>query len=254
MQSPSLGPDVLGHRAKIGVIVPATNTVVQPEYESMRVDGVTNHVSRMTLPVRPYDDMARYREALDTEEGDLEQAIRLVTCCEPDIIAHGHSIHSFRGDAQRAMASQERLAKVAGVPFVTPSVAVLKGLEAIGNPRRLGVLTPYWPPADDLVAGFFRASGYEVVRVDGLKCQGPTNVARTPLAAIKAGFASVDHPDVEALVHVGTNLPVTGITQELEDELGKPLIGVNVATYWLALRTLGLKDRKAGFGKLLAEC
>lgn len=252
MQPSSLGPDILGYRAKIGVIVPATNTIVQPEYESMRVDGVTNHVSRMTLPARPYDDMNRYREALDTEEGDLERAIQLVRCCEPDIIAHGHSIHSFRGDADRALATQERLAKIAGVPFITPSVAVLKGLEAIGA-RRLGILTPYWPPADDLVAGFFRASGYEVVKVDGLKCEGPTNVARTPLAAIKAGFASVAHPDVEALVHVGTNLPVTGITEEIENELGRPLIGVNVATYWLALRTLGLKDKKAGFGKLFAE-
>ena len=35
--------DALATRAKIAVIVPATNTVVQPEMEAMRPNGVTNH-------------------------------------------------------------------------------------------------------------------------------------------------------------------------------------------------------------------
>lgn len=253
MSSEIRKPDTLAYRAKIGVIVPATNTVVQPEFESMRPPGVTNHVARMTLPVRPYDDMEVYRHALDTEEGDLASTIQTVNLCGPNIIAHGHSIHSFRRDAEHAQQTQDQLAKSAGIPFVTPAIAVIKGLEALGGLRRLGILTPYWPPADDLIAGFFQRSGYDVIRVDGLKCEGPTNVARTSLDAIKAGFASINDPDVEVLVHVGTNLPVTGITEEIEQALGKPLIGVNVATYWLALRALGITDRLPGFGRLIAE-
>jgi len=46
-------PDTLAWRAKVAVVVPATNTVVQPEMESMRPAGVTNHVTRMQLPPRP---------------------------------------------------------------------------------------------------------------------------------------------------------------------------------------------------------
>jgi maleate cis-trans isomerase len=47
-------------------------------------------------------------------------------------------------------------------------------------------------------------------------------------------------------------LPVSAITPKIESAFGVPLIGVNVATYWLALRRLGLKDPMPGFG-LLAE-
>ena len=72
MSSAVTSLDALATRAKIGVIVPATNTVVQPEMEAMRPSGVTNHVSRMLLPPRPYDDMAVYRQALETEKGNLE--------------------------------------------------------------------------------------------------------------------------------------------------------------------------------------
>ena len=35
--------------------------------------------------------------------------------------------------------------------------------------------------------------------------------------------------------------------------LGKPVIALNTATYWHALRTNGIADKVAGFGRLLAE-
>ena len=250
-----LGPtyDSLATRGKVAVVVPATNTVVQPEFEAMRPPGVTNHVTRMYLPPRPYDDMEVYRKALETEEGNLEDALRLVLPCEPHVVAHGHSIHSFRGDRARAHSEQASLEALCGVPFITPSMAVLAGLEAIGNPKRIAVLTPYWPPADTLIMEFFAACGYQVVGAAGLKATGPTAVARITLDEIRAGFRMVDRPDADALVHVGTNLPVSAITDEIEQTHHKPLIGVNVATYWQALRRIGVQDRMAGFGQLFAQ-
>jgi maleate isomerase len=244
--------DTLANRAKIAAVVPATNTVVQPEYEAMRPPGVTNHVTRMYLPPRPYDDMDVYRKALDTEEGNLEDALKLVLPCEPHVVAHGHSIHSFRGDRERAESERKKIEALCGVPFITPSVAVLAGLEAIGNPKRIAILTPYWPPADSLISEFFTACGYEVVGCWGLKATGPTAVARISLEQIREGFRHADRPRAEVLIHVGTNLPVSAITGEVEAEHGKPLIGVNVATYWKALRSVGIEDRIPGFGMLLA--
>ena len=35
--------------------------------------------------------------------------------------------------------------------------------------------------------------------------------------------------------------------------LGKPVIAINTATYWHALRAQGINDKVAGFGNLL-EC
>lgn len=245
--------DVLASRGKVAVVVPATNTVVQPEFEAMRPPGVTNHVTRMYLPPRPYDDMEVYRKALETEEGNLDDALRLVLPCEPHVVAHGHSIHSFRGDRARAEREMNDLEALCGVPFITPSMAVLAGLKAIGNPKRIAVLTPYWPPADTLIMEFFTACGYDVVGSDGLKATGPTAVAQISLDAIRAGFRAVDRPNAEVLIHVGTNLPVSAITDEIEQAHGKPLIGVNVATYWQALRRIGINDRIKGFGMLLAQ-
>jgi maleate isomerase len=244
--------DAIATRAKIGVVVPATNTVVQPEMEAMRPAGVTNHVTRMRLPPRPYDDPAEYKKALETEVGELNEALAVLTVCEPHVIAHGHSIHSFRGDGARALAEEQRLEALCGVPFITPSRAVLAGLEAIGRPARIGILTPYWPAADEMIAAFFESCGYAVAAAGGLKSKGPTAVAQFTAEQILDGFKSIDSASVDALIHVGTNLPVSALTAHIEQVHGKPLVGVNVATYWLALRRVGITDPIAGMG-LLAE-
>jgi maleate isomerase len=242
--------DTLATRGKIGVVVPATNTVVQPEMELMRPPGVTNHVTRMVLPPRPYDDQEAYKKALETEKGNLEIALETLLVCEPHVVAHGHSIHSFRGDAHLAIEEERRIEELCGVPFITPSRAVLAGLEAIGNPKKIAILTPYWPPADEMIANFFQKSGYEVTNTYGMKSTGPTAVAQFSENDIMASFEKVNDSASAALIHVGTNLPVSSLTAKIEERFGKPLIGVNVATYWLALRKIGIKDPILGMGIL----
>src|SRR5712691_5266566 len=61
-------PDTLGYRKRIGIVVPSTNTTVQPECEPMRPRGVTNHTGRSAIKERP----------LNTEQAFFEhmQAMR----------------------------------------------------------------------------------------------------------------------------------------------------------------------------------
>jgi maleate isomerase len=54
-------------------------------------------------------------------------------------------------------------------------------------------------------------------------------------------------------VQVGTNLACAAVAAEAERWLGKPVIAINAATYWYALRQNGIDDRQLGFGSLLAE-
>ena len=45
--------DSLGWRQKFAVLIPSTNTSVQPEFDAMRPVGVTNHISRIRIPNIP---------------------------------------------------------------------------------------------------------------------------------------------------------------------------------------------------------
>ena len=59
--------------------------------------------------------------------------------------------------------------------------------------------------------------------------------------------------DTDALIQVGTNLSMVRLAAAAELWLGKPVIAINTATYWHALRAYGIKDKIAGFGRLLEE-
>ncbi|MEM0929904.1 MAG: arylmalonate decarboxylase, partial [Pseudomonadota bacterium] len=58
--------------------------------------------------------------------------------------------------------------------------------------------------------------------------------------------------DIDALIQVGTNLSMMRLAGEMEALLAKPVIAINAATYWHALRANGLPDQITGFGQLLA--
>ncbi len=42
-------PNVVGFRAKMGVIIPSTNTVVEADFWDMRIPGVTFHTGRIYI-------------------------------------------------------------------------------------------------------------------------------------------------------------------------------------------------------------
>ena len=62
-----------------------------------------------------------------------------------------------------------------------------------------------------------------------------------------------DGRDTDAIFQVGTNLSMVRLAAEAENWLGKPVIAINTATYWHALRQNGIMDKISGLGRLLEE-
>ncbi|MDN7181768.1 hypothetical protein M0D69_27930 [Caballeronia sp. SEWSISQ10-4 2] len=96
--------DRLGYRLKIGVVTPSTNTTVQPEMDSMRPPGVTNHISRIHISDLPLGNDIQFTAMVDAIESGLFPAVDLVMPCAPDHLLMGMSIPTFWGGARGATA------------------------------------------------------------------------------------------------------------------------------------------------------
>jgi maleate isomerase len=57
--------------------------------------------------------------------------------------------------------------------------------------------------------------------------------------------------DIDALVQVGTNLAMARLAGSASLWMRRPVIAINTAIYWHALRSSGIDDRIAGWGPLL---
>lgn len=119
-------------------------------------------------------------------------------------------------------------------------------------PAHRGVL-PYQPIADREVHRFFTEAGFDVAAVSGLRCSTAMDIARVGPQRILEMVSELDDPSVEAIVQVGTNLSFVSQADTLESELGKPVVAINAATLWHALREHGFDDRITGAGRLLRE-
>lgn len=245
--------DVLGHRAKIGVLVPATNTIVEPEMAAMQPPGVTNHVSRMSRVNRPADDMEKYKKFLGASV-DMDAAIDVLIACEPDIIVHGHSVDSLAKGSAGADAMKLRMeAMSGGIPVMLPAHAILNALEALGRPKNLGILTPWMPPADKACKAFFHELDYNVLAIKGLQHPTPLHIATATAEVLNQAVDEVNVDGVDCIIKVGTNSSMSFLIEDMEARIGKPVLTVNVVTYWAGLRALDIEDRLHGFGQLASN-
>ena len=113
------------------------------------------------------------------------------------------------------------------------------------------MLTPYWPIADERVCQYFGQCGLDVRRIIGLKATSPINIAEQSANTLEQTLDDLNGDDVDAIVQVGTNLGMAKIAATTEQLLGKPIIAINTALYWHALRSMGIDDTIYNFGQLL---
>lgn len=238
---------------RFGVIVPSTNTIVEDEFNYIRPQGVSYHSGRIFIENEKIDSDEVFETFLHSLRARIREAIDSVMTCYPDYLIMGMSAETFWGGADGNERFIEFVREASGLEVSTGASACKAALAKFPKVRRIGVITPYQPIGDEQVRTFFTDLGYEVVQVNGLKCPSATAIADvTPQQLIEA-FRQVDGPDVDALVQAGTNLCVMQTAAQLEQDLGKPVIAINAATLWHALRTNGIDDRLSGFGSLFEE-
>ena len=244
--------DRLGWRAKIGVVTPSTNTIVEPEFHAMAPLGVTNHTARFLIPNMALNSNEDFEQLVVEIKATLDDAIDGLTPAAVDHVIIGISAESFWDGADGADKLQKRLEAKAGCTMTLGSAAARSALQAVGA-KRLGVVTPYWPVADDRVRHYFGECGFEVVALKGLKANSPVNIAEQSEETLRQAMVEVNTREVDMIIQVGTNLGMAQLAGEAERWLGKPVIAINTALYWHALRQMGINDKIPGWGRLLTD-
>lgn len=245
-------PDVAGYRAKVGTLIPSTNTLVEADFWSMAIPGVTFHAGRMYIPQPSLDSDDAFLQLLDSVDLALETALRDVTTCLPDYMAMGMSAPTFWGGLEGSNAFEKRMADACGIPMSTGSESCRAALAAYGA-QRIAVLTPYQPVMREQIVRYFEDCGFTVVRYKDLGCASATAIAQVTESELETVINELNGPDVDAVVQCGTNLSMVRLAANAEVALKKPIIAINTAIVWHAYRAMGFNERLFGFGRLLSE-
>jgi len=244
--------DHLGYRMKFGAIGPSTNTIVQPDFDDMRPVGVTNHYSRIEIPNDPVNTDAEFLQLVQNIQGNTLHAVDVLKSCEMQYLVMGMSAATFWDGRKGAEAYLQMMRERAGVGVSCGSFATEAALNMY-KAKRVAFVSPYFPVANDQVRRFYQDCGFTVVRDICLQRPSPVQIAHTTDEMCRDALKQLDGDDVDAIVQVGTNLSMIRFAAAAEWVLGKPVIAINTATYWHALRACGINDKLQGFGKLLSH-
>ena len=248
--------DYLAWRMAFGVATPSTNTLVQPEYGEMRPAGITNLLGRMVIHERPVSSSEDFNQLVEDIDRALEPAVASVMDARPNAFVLGISaLAVWGGNKEWGEHLKARIRKVAGhdIPVALASDAVVAALRAYGVKCRIAVMEPYYPSIEPRLQGVLGGFGYEILRFNHMRGSNPASYSVLTAQDMIRAMRSIDGDDIEAIVQFGANLPMGRLADEAERWLDKPVISVNVATYWHALRMNGINDRIRGFTRLLSD-
>lgn len=242
---PPRHPSTYSYRAKLGLIVPPTNTVNEAEWAQMVPKGVTFHTHRMRLH-GPDEQPALMR--------DLKGAIAMLAQTGADAIAYACTAGSMTTPAH---SMPDNLSDETGQTCLTTSAALIDALQHL-DVKTLSVATPYSDQVNAHEAQFLADHGFDVLNIRGLGIgeTGPQDfvrIARTELSDVAAHARQTFVAESDALLIACTDFPTLPLIAQLEDDLGVPVITSNQATLWAMLRAAGIEDRLDSCGKLLRE-
>ncbi len=235
-----------GKRAKLGLIVPPTNTVNEAEWHAMMPADVTLHVTRMPLHTDVLSKKGKEGLYRDIEKSTTDLGMAGLTS-----IAYGCTAGSMADPINQLT---DFMTKISGIPCVSTADSILAALNYL-EVKKISVATPYHQDLNNHEMLFLENNGFDVLSISGLGIGsgGPheyIQIAQTPIDRIKSHILSVNCDAADALLISCTDFPSLNLIPEIEQEIGKPVISSNQSTLWRALRASGIEDFLMDYGKL----
>ncbi|MEI5680586.1 MULTISPECIES: ectoine utilization protein EutA [unclassified Mesorhizobium] len=229
---------------RVGLIALATDHTSEVDFQRM-VAGprIGVYVARIDYanPTTP--------ENLRKMQPSLTEGARLILPGEElDAICYScTSASAVIGDDEITAAIQ---AAKPGVPVVTPTLASVRGLRALGV-SKISVLTPYTVETSRPMAAYFASHGFELINFTCLGFDDDREMARIPPALLIELARDAIAPGAEALFISCTALRAAGVAAEIERAIGRPVVTSNLASAWNCLRLCGDGKARPELGRLM---
>lgn len=234
-----------GWRARVGLIIPSSNTTNEPEFAGALPEGVSLHTARMYLTENEPDE-------LETMAADVERCGELLATANVDVLAYGCTTGSLVKGSGYDEEIERRLEETTGIVSVATAASIKRAFDALGVDR-IAIATPYEQELDERERRFLEDAGYDVAEIRGLGIRMNTEVgAQPPMRSYRQAsdlFKRLSDA-VDAIFISCTNYRTFETIPLLEEDTGVPVVTSNQATLWDALRRANVSTTGLELGRL----
>jgi maleate isomerase len=229
---------------RIGLIVPSSNRLTEPQFHRFAPPGVGIHATRLRMTGKWHRPLKNLKES-------ITEAAAALSDVRPDIIVFHCTASSMEDGLVGDAAIAEWIEKAGGCASMTTGQAITQALKFLGV-KKLVLITPYVKKTNKHEISYLSEAGFEVVHAFGLGLSGGDEyITVTPERWIEIVSKNL-RPEAEAYVLSCTNTTMIEAIEELERLFKKPVVASNQAVLWSCLRKLNVGREIKGPGKLFA--
>jgi len=217
---------------RIGLIVPSSNTVMEPDFHREIGRSAIVSTTRIFL-----EDVTREAEVRMLED-ELPQAVKRIRTTAPDVVVFGCTSAGALGTLSHDDGIAKMIEDEVGATSITVLRAVLKRLNSI-RPQRIAVLTPY---IEDLTAGIARSlgeAGFSAIKAAGMGIKANLEIGRvTPAEIVQFVESQLSGINPDCLFLSCTNWRAIEAIPALHAQLGISIITSNQAAIDIVSQTV----------------
>ncbi len=235
-------------RARFGLLVPFTNTNLEPDFAMMCPSGVSLHAAR--LGGYDIDAVPDEKQMAGLGASPLDEPLRLIAGVRPDVVFYGCTSATLTHGVEFDQGLSGRIHADTGAATVTAAGALVHALDRL-NVERIAFASPYVGAINRMAVDFLANAGFKTVNVaevnDELDNYGQGELS--PERVFELGSAA-DDPKAEAVVLSCTDMRSAETVARLETALDKPVICSNQAMLFQGMEALGMDLTEIDYGRL----
>ena len=235
---------MFGYRARIGFISPSV--IELRGYDFYRIVPPGVGMLAVTCMVEGWKEEA-YKEALAKVEACARELARR-SC---DFVVHAGAPLVLTQGKGYETSLIESIQAITGVPCTTAIVAAMDAFREL-SVSRLAVVDPYPVELNDRMMSYLKQWGFDVASLVSLG----TTFTGSSMASIgdiyRAAKKSVKEAgNAHGIFIPCANFPVTDVIEDIESDLGLPVIANLTSQLYAAFKAIGIREQINGYGKLL---
>lgn len=233
---------------RIGVLVPFTNTNLEPDLMQMCPPDCTLHFQRTGGYAA--NEIPGSSQMAELGTFDISHDLEMIAGARPNVVLYGCTsatlTHGAEFDRELAM----RIETESGAVSFTAAGSLVAAIHALGT-QKVGFSSPYVAEINQKAITFLAQNGIEVVKCadieHSLGCYGQGEL--TPDEVYHLALQA-DHPKAQAIVLGCTDMRSVEVIERIEATTGKPVVTSNQAMMFCLCRELGMARHSGLLGSL----
>jgi maleate isomerase len=231
-------------QARIGLIIPSGNRMTEPQFNQYAPPGTGICITRLRMT-------AQWRKPPSELKRSLTEAAEALSDTRPDMIVFHCTANSMENGLAHEAALVETIQSASGCPTITTAQAIREAFAQCGI-KKLVLISPYVKRTNEHEVHYLSEAGFTVVHELGLGLESDGYSAVTPEQWITIVKENT-RPDADGYFLSCTNTRMIEAIDDLEQDLGRPVVSSNQATLWACLKRLGISYSNNRLGRLFRD-